>query len=112
MYPTDMPFIAYALFSFWLLRFLKTADAVLLANSHAWEYEAIDAIDTWFSDWGKSVYCIGPLLPSNFGVQQQSDGAPNGVIAFLDSMVQGEGKRSVILVRVKASSRMYYGHKY
>ncbi|KAF9557518.1 UDP-Glycosyltransferase/glycogen phosphorylase [Agrocybe pediades] len=77
---------------------LKSSNGVILASSHAWEGEAIEVMCSWFSDWGKVAYPLGPLLPSNFGSSVLEDSREEETKHFLDSMLARFGENSTILI--------------
>ena len=57
----------------------------------------------WFSDTQKELYVLGPLLPSGYGVQVETQNAEEGASAdfetFLGEMLVQHGKGSVFFVR-------------
>ncbi|KAF4614972.1 hypothetical protein D9613_002487 [Agrocybe pediades] len=93
---SDMPFANILIGS---SKFLKDCDGVVAVNAEALESESITAMRKWFSSWDKEVYAIGPLLPSGYGAQEQSDRGATEIKEFLERMLEQHGKHSVILVR-------------
>jgi len=81
-------------------RLLKDCDGILTVSAHAWEGDAIAALRAWFSKSGKSLFALGPLLPSTFGTLQESHRGADDVKDFLDSMLGQKGEKSVLLVRL------------
>ncbi|KAF9559428.1 UDP-Glycosyltransferase/glycogen phosphorylase [Agrocybe pediades] len=79
-------------------KFFRDCDGVLAINAEALESESITAMRKWFSSWDNEVYAIGPLLPSGYGAQEQSDRGATEIKEFLERMLEQYGKRSVILV--------------
>ncbi|KAF9557517.1 UDP-Glycosyltransferase/glycogen phosphorylase [Agrocybe pediades] len=77
---------------------LKECDGILAASSHAWENEGIEALRSWFTDWNKELYSIGPLLPSSYGKLEQSSRGGRNVQEFLDRMLSERGEKSVVLI--------------
>ncbi|KAF9551249.1 UDP-Glycosyltransferase/glycogen phosphorylase [Agrocybe pediades] len=91
----DMPFANILIGS---SKFLKDCDGVVAVNAEALESESITAMRKWFSSWDKEVYAIGPLLPSGYGAQEQSDRGATEIKEFLERMLEQHGKHSVILM--------------
>ena len=57
----------------------------------------------WFSDMQKELFVLGPLLPSGYGVQVETQNAEEGTSSdfetFLGEMLVQHGKGSVFFVR-------------
>lgn len=69
------------------------------------EPEAFAAIRDWFSELGKSVHVVGPLLPdtkNTVAVAGETQQSTNGsaVEAFLDKTLQSQGDKSLLYVRL------------
>ena len=54
----------------------------------------------WFSDMQKEVHVLGPLLPSDYGIETKNteEGSSGDIEAFLGEMLVQHGKRSVFFV--------------
>lgn len=80
-------------------RSLKECDAVLTTSAYALEAESLEGLRSWFSEWKKDLYVIGPLLPSEYG-RVAADSAPGfpETREFLDKALAEHGERSVMLV--------------
>ena len=66
----------------------------------------------WFSDMGKEVHVLGPLLPPGYGSETQNIevGASDDIETFLGEMLVQYGKRSVFFVGI--SSSFFYEQLY
>jgi len=85
---------------------LKECDAVLAVNAHALEKPAIDVMKSWFSEWSKDLYAIGPLLPSGHGNVLQSNRGYEDITEFLSK----HGPNSVILVSFRFQNIVCFSH--
>lgn len=79
---------------------LKECDDILVAAPEAFEKGSLDAMKSWFSDWKKETYAIGPLLPLDYGTGTRHSGSAVDmeIEAFLDKMLAQHGKNSVLFV--------------
>ncbi|KAF9557508.1 UDP-Glycosyltransferase/glycogen phosphorylase [Agrocybe pediades] len=79
--------------------FLRECDGAFAVNTPDLEGDAISALRSWLTDaWGKEVYAIGPLLPSGYGVVEQSPRGATDIKDFLDRMLENYGENSTMLV--------------
>ncbi|KAF8965569.1 UDP-Glycosyltransferase/glycogen phosphorylase [Flammula alnicola] len=77
--------------------FLQESDGTILTTCEAYENTgALKAMKSWLSDWNKSSFSIGPLLPLGYGVDDQSSRGDTGVETFMDEMLVRYGKKSVL----------------
>lgn len=76
---------------------LKEGDAVFVTSAYAFEDESIDALKTFFSQWNKEVFIIGPLLPSGYGTVTESARGSKETEDFLERAKKKHGERSVTL---------------
>ena len=63
----------------------------------------LNAVKQWLSETQRELYVLGPLLPSGYGVQVETQKAEEGASAdfetFLGEMLVQHGKGSVFFVR-------------
>ncbi|KAF4612109.1 hypothetical protein D9613_004547 [Agrocybe pediades] len=99
-FPQDLPFSLPVIELFTrCYNFLRECDGAFAASTPDLEGEAISALRSWLTDdWGKEVYAIGPLLPSGYGVVEQSHRGATDIKDFLDRMLEKFGKNSTMLV--------------
>ncbi|KAF8965577.1 CobB/CobQ-like glutamine amidotransferase domain-containing protein [Flammula alnicola] len=77
--------------------FFKESDGAIITACEAYENTgALKAMKSWLSNWNKSGFSIGPLLPLGYGVDDQSSRGDTGVETFMDAMLVRYGKRSVL----------------
>lgn len=84
---------------FALNSFFENCDGVMLSSPEALESAAINSAKEWFSETGKDVYSVGPLLPRSYWSATQSDQGAVDVTLFLKEMQEKYGQNSVFLVR-------------
>lgn len=78
---------------------LMESDVILVTTTYAFEKESLEGLKSWFSDWNKDVFVIGPLLPSGYGTLADSPRGSNEIQEFLDKKQSEDGPNSVVLVR-------------
>ncbi|KAH9476096.1 Linamarin synthase 2 [Psilocybe cubensis] len=79
-------------------RSIKEADDVLVTSTHSFEEESMDGLKAWLSEWNKDAYIIGPLLPSGYGILEESDRGSKETRDFLDKVLKEHGENSVIFL--------------
>ena len=74
---------------------------MIVTTSYSYESASLDAMKKWFSDMQKEIHVLGPLLPSDYGIEAQNseDGASVDFEAFLGEKQVQHGKGSVFFVR-------------
>lgn len=83
-------------------RGLKECDAAFSLSAYDFEPVSLDALTSWFAEWNKEVYTIGPLLPSRpttYGISSDSSQSSGEVQEFLEKALKEYGQKSVVLVR-------------
>ncbi len=87
------------------LSFLESCDGVVLTTPECYEPEAVAGVKKWFAESSRSVFVLGPLLPTTHdpsalaGEKQMSVNA-NEIDLFLESILASHGKASMLYVRV------------
>ncbi|KAH9476235.1 UDP-glycosyltransferase 74G1 [Psilocybe cubensis] len=77
---------------------MKEADSIFLTSTYSLEPITLDAARSWYKEWNKEVYVIGPLLPTGYGTMRQSDRGSSEVSEFLDKALVEHGEKSVTLI--------------
>ncbi|PPQ73094.1 hypothetical protein CVT25_007907 [Psilocybe cyanescens] len=78
---------------------LRDSDAVISASAHDFEPESLEAFKSWFKEWNKEVYTVGPLIPSKpttFLIP--SNNAQGSIEQFLDKALKDYGPKSAVLI--------------
>lgn len=87
--------------------FLRECDGFVGASSAAFDQESLEAMRVWLGETNRSVYALGPIVPpgyvtglSDIAKQNEVASSNNGgeFESFLDDMLKGHGKHSVIYV--------------
>lgn len=81
-----------------IVRGIKEADAAFVTSAYAFEEESMEGLKSWLSEWNKDTYIIGPLLPSGYGILEESDRGSKETREFLDKSLAEHGENSVIFV--------------
>ncbi|PPQ96417.1 hypothetical protein CVT26_005096 [Gymnopilus dilepis] len=76
----------------------KNCDEVLVATPEVFEPESVAAMRSWFSEWEKGTYIIGPLLPISFGTGAQSARGSGETASFLDRILSSHGQKSLLYI--------------
>jgi len=69
-----------------------------MASSYAFESESLQAMKSWFADWNKELFAVGPLLPSGYGFTKQSSRGATEIENFMDRALKEYGEKSVVFV--------------
>lgn len=81
--------------------FIEACDGAILSTAEALEPEGVALIRDWFSETGREVYAVGPLLPLGTntvaGEQSQSD-KPSEIDTFLKTTLETHGPKSLLYV--------------
>ncbi|KAG5650746.1 hypothetical protein H0H81_011177 [Sphagnurus paluster] len=77
--------------------FLLNSDAFLIASSDSYEKESLDGLRGWFAQMQRTLYAVGPLLPSNSTFRSDND-KNAGIEVFLDNILQAHGKHSLFFI--------------
>ncbi|PPQ89303.1 hypothetical protein CVT25_000370 [Psilocybe cyanescens] len=80
-------------------RGLRDSDAVISASAHDFEPESLEAFKSWFKEWNKEVYTVGPLIPSRpttFLIP--SNNGQGSIEQFLDRALADYGPKSAVLI--------------
>lgn len=80
-------------------RGLRESDAGFVTSAYVFEAESMEAIKSWFSEWNQDIYIIGPLLPTGYGIDEESDRGSKETSDFLQKSLVEYGENSVMLVR-------------
>lgn len=96
-------------------RGLRDSDVVISASAHDFEPESLAAFKSWFKEWNKEVYTVGPLIPSKpttFVVPSNNARGSGLVEKFLDKAFAEYGPKSAVLVSSMSSTSRYLFMKY
>jgi len=86
------------IFSYILGSILKECDDVISVSSYAFESESIESMRSWFAEWRKQLFVLGPLLPESYSSDIQSSRGATDVEEFLETMLLERGEKSVLFV--------------
>ncbi|PPQ80127.1 hypothetical protein CVT25_001426 [Psilocybe cyanescens] len=77
---------------------LRESDAGFVTSAYVFEAESMEAIKSWFSEWNQDIYIIGPLLPTGYGIDEESDRGSKETSDFLQKSLVEYGENSVMLI--------------
>ncbi|KDR70117.1 hypothetical protein GALMADRAFT_887158 [Galerina marginata CBS 339.88] len=77
---------------------MQECDGIILTTAYAIEDRSIHAAKSWFADWKKATYVLGPLLPLGYGAVPQSFRGNVDIATFLDRMLLEHGAHSVLFI--------------
>ena len=81
----------------------EACDGMILTSAEAYEPQAITAMKEWFAETSRSVWAVGPLLPSiasQEAIAGEEASSPNfkELTSFLNSTLESHGPHSVLFV--------------
>ncbi|KAI5116141.1 hypothetical protein M0805_006322 [Coniferiporia weirii] len=104
-HPQELPWPLYAILYMRSHRYMLECDGAIVMSSKAYEPQAIAALEDWFSETGRPVYSVGPLIPfanlkagNNSLIDSASNGEKSKVISFLDNALNKYGERSLLYI--------------
>ncbi|KAH9476166.1 UDP-glucosyltransferase 45 [Psilocybe cubensis] len=82
-------------------RGLRDSDVIISGSAQDFEPETLEAFKSWFTEWNKKVYVVGPLIPSKptTFVIPSNDAQNTGLVeTFLDKALAEHGRLSTVLL--------------
>lgn len=85
------------------LSVLESCDGVILTTSESYEPEAVTVVKDWFAETSRSVFVLGPLLPTThdpraLAGEKQTSAKAKEIDLFMESTLASHGKGSMLYV--------------
>ncbi|KAF4610327.1 hypothetical protein D9613_010450 [Agrocybe pediades] len=104
-FPQVLPFSGAIPFMTAANKILPACDGVVMASSYAFENESLQSMKSWFADWNKELFAVGPLLPAGYGFAKQSARGADEVEAFMEKALKEYGEKSISFGTIFWSTR-------